>query len=316
MSSSNLAVFDMELLHHYMTATCYTLSRAPAVQAVWRDQIPRIAFTMPPVLHTLLAISALHLARLDPSKRASCIAQAQMHHNTAILSVVPIVPSLALDNSAALFLFASLTCIFACAKPPGGTDFLVLFEQGHLSEWVRLFRGTKTIIDYSHEDFHTGKLAPIFVNGTHLMATHRDAQALEQGQMYVWELRQMVCKECPPDQSLRQVYQEALDGLSRTLAVVMKPGDERRLETADVFVWLLEVSGEYLELLRQEAPIALIIFAYFCVSIRQIEWMWWMEGLSGRLMTQLYSVLDEKYRSWLRWPQEQIGWTPTDAIHT
>ncbi|KAJ9285674.1 transcriptional regulator family: Fungal Specific TF [Paecilomyces variotii] len=307
---ADLAVFDLELLHHYMTATCYTLSRAPAAQAVWRDQVPRIAFTMPAVLHTLLAISALHLARSDQSKRASCIAHAQMHHNAAIHAMVPIVTSLAPENSPGMFLFASLTCIFACARPPEGTDFLVLFEHGQLSQWVRLFRGTKAIIDYGDSEFHTGVLAPIFANGSNLAARRRQAHALEQGQMYIWELRKMVCTKCSPDKSLLQIYQEALDGLCRTLAVAMKPGDERRLETADVFAWLLEVSSEYLELLRQEEPIALVIFAYFCVSVRQIEWMWWMEGLSGRLLKELHSALDEEYRSWLQWPQEQIAWSP------
>ncbi|GAD93890.1 hypothetical protein PVAR5_2508 [Paecilomyces variotii No. 5] len=311
---AKLAVFDLELLHHYMTATCYTLSRAPTVQAVWRDQVPRIAFTMPAVLHTLLAISALHLARSNQSKRTSCIAHAQLHHDTAVHAIVPIVTSPAQENSAGMFLFASLTCIFACARPPEGTDFLILFEHGQLSQWVRLFRGTKAIIDYGNSEFHTGVLAPIFANGSNLAACRRHAHALEQGQMYVWELRKMICTECSLDKSLHLVYQEALDGLCRTLAVTMKPGDERRLETADIFAWLLEVSDEYLELLRQEEPLALIIFAYFCVSVRQIEWMWWMEGLSGRLMKELHSALDEKYRSWLQWPQEQIGWFPDGAF--
>ena len=74
---STLAVFDLELLHHYTTSTCYTLSRSPAVQAIWRDEAPRIGFEMPPVLHTILALSALHLGKSDESRRERCLAHAQ-----------------------------------------------------------------------------------------------------------------------------------------------------------------------------------------------------------------------------------------------
>lgn len=194
--------------------------------------------------------------------------------------------------------------MFSCAKPSEEGDFLVLFERGNLSEWARLFRGTKTIISTGGEDLRTGKLAPIFTNGTYLAAAHRAPQALEQGKPHVWELQQMIWRECAADPSLRAIYQEALDELARTLSLAIRPSIMRRLETADVFRWLLDISDEYLNLLCQEAPIALIIFAHWCASIRQIEWMWWMEGLSSRLMTQLYSVLDPKYQDWLLWPQE------------
>lgn len=311
-SSPGLCVLDLELLHHYTTSTCYTLSRAPAVQAIWRDEAPRVGFTAPFVLHAILAISALHLAKSNPARRAECVAWGQMHHEAAVRTVVPVLPSLAADNCVAVFLFASLTCIYSCAKPHGEDDFLVLFERGHISAWVRLFRGNKAIISCAENDLRMGTLRPMFVNGGYLASSRREGQALEQGRPYVWELRQMI-REHPLENFHRQIYMDTLDELSRTLAVVMKPGEQRRLETADVFAWLLEASDEYLNLLREESPIALIIFAYFCVSLRQIEWMWWMEGLSERLMSELCSVLDEKYWGWLRWPQDQICHSHSEA---
>ncbi|KAL2851864.1 hypothetical protein BJY01DRAFT_208711 [Aspergillus pseudoustus] len=331
--SSDLAIPDLELLHHYMTSTCYTLSRVPAIQAIWRDQVPSIGFREPFVLHVLLAISALHRAHnakdSDRSRRAADISRARTHHNSAIAAAVPALrsTSLASDNSTALFLFSSLTCIFSCAissedtadtqieeestqETPTATPFHILFEQDHLSQWLRLFRGTKAVIDSSAEDLGTGQLGPIFMNGAYLSAARREQRTLEHGMMYVWELKQMIMQEHAHEDCLLSVYLPELDGLARTLAVSLKPGEGTRLETADVFAWLLEASDEYLELLRHEAPIALIILAYFCVAVRQIEWLWWTEGLSARLLGQVYAALNTEYRSWLRWPGEQIGWAP------
>ncbi|KAJ5676166.1 C6 transcription factor [Penicillium macrosclerotiorum] len=308
---SNLPVFDMELLHHYMISTCYTISRTPAIQAIWRDEAPRIGFRMPAALHAILAISALHLARSDPSRKASCIAQAHIHHDTALRLVTPNMSLLAEGNGPGLFLVTSLTCIFSCARAQSEDNFLVLFEQGRLTDWALLFRGTKTVIQHSKQsdhDFLAGPLAPIFINGGRLSAIRRDAQTLEQGQVYVWELKQMIRKELQANEEQRKVYLETADAIGRTLAVVMKPGEGPNLQTADVFAWLLEVSDEYLQLLLQEQHIALIIFGYFSVALRQIEWMWWMEGISHRLMRQLFSALDERFHVWLKWPQEQISW--------
>ncbi|CAG7940383.1 unnamed protein product [Penicillium nalgiovense] len=81
---STLAVFDLEMLHHWTTSTCYTLSGSPAVQTVWCNEAPRIGFTTPPVLRTLVASSALHLARSDEPRRVACLAHAQTHHCTAV----------------------------------------------------------------------------------------------------------------------------------------------------------------------------------------------------------------------------------------
>lgn len=291
----------MELLHHYMVSTCYTLSRTPAVQAVWRDEAPRIAFTMPAVLHAMLAVSALHLAHCDPSKRESCITQAHAHHELAVRIVTPNLPTLATDNGPGLFLFSSLTCIIACADAP-----FILFEKGRLANWVLLFRGTKTVINYNNNDFSTGRLGPIFTHGSHY-AVPQTSQALELGQMYTWELKQLIQQTSAEETRHRLIYGETLDALCKLLGVVLRPGEGHRLQTADIFSWLFEASEEYLELLVQNEPVALIIFGYFCVAVQQIEWMWFIKGLSSRLMVQVSAVIDEKYQNWLRWPMEQIS---------
>ncbi|KAJ5753392.1 uncharacterized protein N7511_007545 [Penicillium nucicola] len=301
----SLAIFDLELLHHYVTSTCYTLSQAPAVQAVWRDQAPRVGFSTPPVLHSLLALSALHMARFDEARRVQCLDYAQKHHALAVKAIVPFVPTLASDNISALFLFSSLTCITSCAQPAGCNSFL-FFEGGNLTEWARLFRGTRTVIASNRADLMKGILGPIIMNGSHLAAAHREPQALEIGRQYVWELRHVIRTECP-DPAIQAIYEEALDVSAQTLSVALKPGATRRLETADIFRWLFDVSDAYLVLLGQEEPISLVIFSYWCVCIRKIDWMWWLEGLSERMMLQIYATLDPKYHDWLRWPQEFLN---------
>ncbi|KAL4949054.1 hypothetical protein BDW69DRAFT_82727 [Aspergillus filifer] len=304
---SPLNIQDLELLHHFMTSTCYTTSRVPAIQSLWRDEVPRIAFSTPFLLHALLAVSALHLAHSTPSRRSSCNAQAHFHHNAAVTSVIPEITSLATDNAAALYLFSSLTCMFSCADMERNSNFLILSREGQLAQWIQLFRGIRAVLGDDRHEFQTGILAPIFVNGGFVTKIRRSPEALQEGRIYVLELKNMITKSHSDDTAKQKVYQDAIDGVTRALAVTLKPS---MAETAGVFAWMVEASDEYLELLRKEEPTALIILSYICVAVRQVEWTWWTEGLSARLMSQVYGALKEEDREWLRWPAQQIGWQP------
>ncbi|KAL4879245.1 hypothetical protein BJY04DRAFT_194113 [Aspergillus karnatakaensis] len=310
-SPSPLGIADLELLHHYMTSTCYTVSRTPSIQSIWRDHVPRIGFTTPFLLHAVLALSALHLAHLTPSKRATYIAQAEYHHATGMSAVIPSMQTLASDNGAAMFLFSALTSIHFCATIHHGTASSILSTEGPLSEWARLFRGTKAVIDTSSIDLRSGELSPIFLTGAYFSSIRRDPKTLQEGQMYVWELKKFITQQHAHEEALREIYIKVADQLACTLAVTLRPNI---LETGTVFAWLIEASGEYLDLLRQEKPTALIVFSYFCVAVQQIEWAWWTEGLSSRLMSQAYTALEEGYRIWLRWPMEQMGWSPRNLV--
>ncbi|KAL4796353.1 hypothetical protein BDV19DRAFT_378323 [Aspergillus venezuelensis] len=306
-AASPLNIQDLELLYHFMTSTCYTTSRVPAIRSLWRDEVPRIAFSTPFLLHALLAVSALHIAHSTPSRRTECTSQAHLHHNAAVTSVIPSITSLASDNAAALYLFSSLTCMFSCADMERNSNFLILSREGQLSQWIKLFRGTGAVLGDDKHEFQTGILAPIFVNGGFVTKVRRSPEALQEGRMYVLELKNRIAKIHSGDTAKQQVYQGAIDGVARALAVTLKPN---MAETAGVFAWMVEASDEYLELLRKEEPTALIIFSYICVAVKQVEWTWWTEGLSARLMGQVYGALKEEDREWLRWPAQQIEWQP------
>jgi Fungal Zn(2)-Cys(6) binuclear cluster domain len=158
---SNLNYHDLELLHHYTTATYLTLGQNPTLQILWRVAVPQIGFSYPYVLRVILAISALHLAYLQQEERAHYIAQAAYHHEVALQNVAPSLEIRIAENPTAVFAFSVLTYFIACAKPRAPGDFFLL-ENGELSQWLVLFRATGTIFRHSGEELVTGPLAPLF----------------------------------------------------------------------------------------------------------------------------------------------------------
>jgi hypothetical protein len=302
--SPAMGLAEMELLHHYSTSTCYTISRLPMLQTVWRIRVPQFGFSSPFVLRGILALSALHLAHLKPERHTQYVAQAEFHHNLALQMVSTIMPSINEENGPAIYLFSTITSIISCAKPRLPDDFWVIDDRD--IEWLLLFRGTRFIIAAAEKTIKTGALEPIFKNGqrrSHARNTRSTANLT-----YLDDLRQLL-RNSVADAKELNCYFDAVNDMGKSFATVEEEGSQN-CQTADVFVWLLQISDDYLLLLHQRKPEALVIFSYFCVITHELEWAWWMQGLSIHLIRGIYSYLDEEYRCWLQWPMEQLGWAP------
>jgi hypothetical protein len=268
--------------------------------------VPRIGFTAPYTLRAILAISALHLAVLRPGKRELYIAQASEHHDAALRLATPVIPNINHENAPPLFLFSALSSFICCAKPLKLSNFL-LWEDHEIADWLLLIKGTGSIIESSEsakESLHSGPLGIIF-------SVHQQFYSLPATQHeFLENLRFFILNEVKDSHGDKsEVYNAAIDHLSHCFTICLDKGC--RLETADVFLWLLRVPHDFLLLLKGHQPHALVIVGYFCVLLHQLEWMWWMKNWGTHILSQIYHLLPEPiYKAWLQWPMEQIGFVP------
>lgn len=295
---------DMELLHHYSTSTCYTISKHPVLQTVWQITIPKHGFAPQSqfVFRGILALAALHMGHIKPDLRADYFATAEYHHNAALKMVSTAIPHINEETGPAIYVFSTLTCIIMCAMRRNFDEFWT--TDGSLFKWISLIRGNRAIIYSINDTLKSGPLAPMFVLG-HRRKLAREARSTDD-QPFLENLRQEII-ESVPDQDELQCYLEALDNLAKSFATVF---DTQLVEITDVFIWVYEASDGYIELLRQQRPEALVIFGFFCVISKQLESAWWMEGFSIPLIRAIYYHLDEEHRYWLQWPIQQLGWAP------
>jgi hypothetical protein len=303
MPVSQLDMADLELLNHWSTSTANTLSHHPAFQMQWRIRAPQVGFSSQFVLRAILAFASLHMAYLKPYKRDFYYAQAEVHHNIALRAVTPNISRLIQEDYAAIHLFSCFTCLIACAKPRKTNDYL-LMEGEAISEWLISFRGTKAIIGCLRDYPGMGPLAPMFIHGER-KARLRNSQTMEK-KVYIQDLEQLLENEIDDPMELG-AYRHSVDELNKSFTVVF---ELPKCEMADVFIWFYQITDEYLVFLRRQRPAALVIFAYYCVILKQLEWTWWIEGWSAHIMGGIYDLLDDHYRVWLRWPIEQLGWIP------
>jgi hypothetical protein len=304
--SLELNMAQLELLHNFCTSTCYTMSRNPVIQTIWRVTAPKIGLGCPFAMRAMLAMSAFQLARSQPEQREFYIAQANYHHDIALRIVTSILPGITKETCSGLYIFAALTCLISCAKPRPAGDFLFVGDRG-IAEWLQLFKGTRFIVSQFLDILLSGPLEPIITSGKRRHDMRFSATNINPP--YLQELRRVMFANNPALPHAA-IYNAAIDELGRTFACLEEVSEQPH-ESSDVFMWMIFVPDEYLTLLSERVPEALVIFAFYCVALKQLEWAWWMEGNSSQLIAGIYQLLGVEHRIWIQWPIEQLGFVAT-----
>ena len=60
-------------------------------------------------------------------------------------------------------------------------------------------------------------------------------------------------------------------------------------------VWPIRVEDSYIDLLSQGHPGAMILLAYYCVILKQLDGLWYFKGRPARLLTSIVRALDPRW---------------------
>lgn len=301
---TSLNLQHLELFHNYTTTIIPTISPNPLMRTVWRNTVTGLAFSHAFVMRAILAISALHLSRFRPDQASAYLATAIAEHQLSLREATEILQGgVTKENCDAVYMFSALTCHYAWASPRRPGDFLIVDDSGRIAEWLVLFRGMRTIVESAQAHLLAGPLGPIFRNGLNRIA-HGGKAGEEAREPHLEELRQLLASSDP---DTRAVYEEALDQLALCFVRMLRL---QAPESPDVFVWLYQLSEEYLRLLSRRTPEALAIFAHFCVLLKRLDGFWWMQGWAHHLLAQVWELLAEEHRLWVQWACEEVGWVP------
>ena len=102
------------------------------------------------------------------------------------------------------------------------------------------------------------------------------------------------------------VYSDAVSQLK--LAWQKTHGTANTLTAWDaVHIWPALVSTEYLNLLEDRRPGALILLAHYCLLLEQSQSLWYMDGCAGRLLSFVCLHLDQKWHHWIEQPLQYIS---------
>lgn len=305
---------SMELLYHYMSSPALNGRDTP----LFRDNLARFAFRCHSVLHLILALSALHLARQEPHRANELIGQADAHMTVGLHRVNQILPNLSEQNCAELYIASILVCTCTFAKKPGPRHLLAVAE-GQEVAWWQVFRGVRVVV----ETFGIGVVVAILerdVGTTPSAALEPAAQAAQPDvchlplEILAWEgalsgLSTLVA--AVPEGIRKDVYQNALEHLvwcfKETYGTTAepKPAVDGKFQT--IMLWLYRLEDEFVNGLKETDPTALVILAHFAVLFQALEAAWFMRGWAPHVLQAVSEILNSSpYIQWIQWPLRQV----------
>ncbi|KAI3150015.1 transcriptional regulator family: Fungal Specific TF [Penicillium roqueforti] len=153
-AGSALNLNDLELMMQWCNTTFRTLSRNERTDPIWRYIVPEEALLHPFLMHGVLALSSLHLARtgMELTRRASYLNRAVAHQNQALALFRELLGDVKESNAKAMFAFAGIVVIYTFAFPhtPDVQDPCSCVDD--LYQVLVLARGVQQVI-YAPRDF-------------------------------------------------------------------------------------------------------------------------------------------------------------------
>jgi hypothetical protein len=231
---------------------------------VWQEQVPRIAFSYPAVLHAVFAVSALHLAFLNPSECSRYQLIAADHCQKASVSLRQTLVSGGRGAEVGVASFAAscllYLCVFADPNMRSPTVPCAL-------TWIPMLRGVKAVLNTHHGPIFESSFEPVLRVE---WQSESDTLSSKSGLELPGDLDALHLTE--PDSREAAIYAAAIQKM-RTAWEFSKC---MKFRTHGTFVWPFTVSDEYLELLTMKRPRALALLAvYYCAFFPHVEGMWW-----------------------------------------
>ncbi|KAI3572447.1 hypothetical protein IWW34DRAFT_762328 [Fusarium oxysporum f. sp. albedinis] len=304
---------DLELMHHYSTITCNTLTLREDMQDIWTVIIPKIGYSHPFVMHGLLAISALHKSYLIPSKREIYLEVSAYHQSLGLEGFRPFLLEITKHNWKPAFCYATIEAVYSCSLPARSADKTALTSIANVLDLFRFLREIRSVLQPFLDYLPGSNFAPL-VQGVWIVGSNEISEcdpSLEKsplpndvfdalrhlGSFFQRNMRSDTCKE----------YQKAVLELLNSAKLMAYAGFH--VEYGIILFWPYLLPETIIVDMQAHNPYALVLLSYYAVFLRIMEEkFWFMKGWGTRLHVDIEIQLadHQPFLDLLKWPKEQI----------
>ncbi|KAE8141694.1 hypothetical protein BDV38DRAFT_279043 [Aspergillus pseudotamarii] len=294
---------ELQLMHVWSMKTCHSFSSN--LSGVFQSFVVEQAFHYPFLMDSLLALTALHIASGTSSHNDNKVNNNHGPLNSAIVSEY-IDDALHYQNSAVPAFCATLEntspsncdALFACSVIMMAGAVVAPFidsRRGNAIEKLtspfHFIKGIHSVIDKSR---------PWLAQGPFQFAilTHSDDewQSFQQDSEVFNRLRKLCFHKDP---AIRNILDRAITLLGNCFA---------KGETMSI-PWIVVVGEDFVDLVQQEEPMALLIYMYWGVLLSRLKDVWWATLAGRRIAGGLAKELarNNEWTRAIQWATEQVG---------
>lgn len=303
-ADSDLRLDHLELLHHFCTVTFETLTPEPSQQQIWQSTVIKLGLSFPFLMQEILAIAALHLAHCKPQSQSRYYMKATELQCQALTGFQAIQKHVEASNCGAIMIFASLLALHVLADPSRrrGLNFSEYLD--HFLSCINLMRGVRHVVITDWWPYLSeSELKPLL-----------HVQEPEQPYKIPDACRELAAltRNVKLGPASIKVYDEAIERLHWNFAASGVPL-QKHSTIRWVLAWPAQLKDDYLELLNERRPEALVILAYFGVFLHSYQDSWAVGDSGAFLIKAINAHTGPHWRRWMAWPTqilESTGGTP------
>ncbi|KUJ18497.1 uncharacterized protein LY89DRAFT_780563 [Mollisia scopiformis] len=300
--SSSLDTKSFELLNHYTTHGSLDFGQTSNTK-MWQVVIPQMALAHDFLMHGVLAISALHLAKRQPPRRVELVQSAMRSENLALPAFRK---SLATQNSRdthAVFAFAGFVVpyMLAISGSYGIQDWIPTLDGTH-PHWFYSLRGVIALLGKTWGELAQGPFSVWLAR-----SIPPEDYSINPDDVHfakVHEILESTASSSVADEKELESCRKALDELRRTAALPYAPCKTVNKVSA-AWIWPGTISQHYMELLNRRKPEALVVLAYYCVQLKRINSCWYFEGVGQNMLEAIDEQLSEEWKPCIEWALRQ-----------
>ncbi|KAK9321071.1 hypothetical protein V1517DRAFT_327541 [Lipomyces orientalis] len=311
--SSTFDLSGLELLHHYTVYTYATICADERVDNIFKVSVPQMALRHDCILRVMFAISALHLSYIKDDHGAAAESRyrelAAAHLHAAITTLRSQILAHSADHANAVYVCSSLLCIIVIAFPFNGHRSV---EESRILSWLPYVKGIKTILQHYWKWIMDGELSVLLHRAqqtrSHACGTIQARQIAFANQVRT-NLNRLLTDTEAPDQYEIQ-HGRTLDIYRLSVTRLQESWDQmnqRELCLMSIFSWLTSLEEDFVDLINDKRPRALVILAYYCALLKQFEGHWWIRGVAETEFRIIEKVLREEWRTAVEWPKRIIS---------
>lgn len=311
--TGDLRIEELELLHHYTTETCFTLSDRSESQVLWQKRVPQEALRHEFLMRGILAISALHLSSLRRDNQEYFKLVAEKHQNLAWTLFRNAMERINRKNCNAFFALSSLIVVYAFASLRPCESIAAASSEHIFLESLSLIRGVNSILQTVWPWIVTGDLSGLLEDRLEARSCSELPEALEIRLGHLFTL----CGTNAFDDHSEDALKHAIAELRSCFAKFYNIRASR-CQVSVAFIWPVVLQPAFVSSLQALEPEALIVLAFYCVILHHLDGYWWIEGRGRHIFNSIRQGLDEKWLHWIQWPADifELGERPLQNVCT
>jgi hypothetical protein len=295
--SDRKELLNLRLLHHYTVHTAPSIGDALQLnhrgQALLQVDLPNLAFQHGFLLDVILFVAIVHLSSSDSANLPTVL-----YRDSALRGLRQEVAAMSSQNRRALTAASHLLGTVSFAA-----DRVLEYPGLWVTNWLALGRGTQSFQTSpetsAFRQRHDSDKAPV------LAAGHFDDLPVPATMPQDLE-RLLLIHEGDHDWIHRHVLFEAAAGIVNIIGSLALPIHKRWTEYK-VMAWAFSlVSSEFVAMVRQGRPRALVILAYYLVLLNVMPRSWLFEGVASHDMAQLEKMVSGDWQKYLDIPRAAL----------